>query len=67
MADFTHRSGQIEVRRSRGRLVVNGLGKTPRGQKFIAQQVKLESTSMDDPEFKDEMAAAVEEILGKKA
>lgn len=64
---MTHHSGAIEIRKQRGRLVVNGIGRTPRGQKFIAKQVKLTVKDMGDPAFKSEMASAVNEILGREA
>lgn len=64
---MTHHSSAVEVRRSRGVLVVNGLGKTPRGQRFIAKQVKLKATDMGSKEFKSELAAAVAEIIGSEA
>ena len=64
---MAHNSGLVEVRRSRGKLVVNGIGRTPRGQKFIAEQVALKSHDMSSEGFKKEMAAAVEKILGSEA
>lgn len=54
----------IEVKLERGRLVVKALGKTPSGRPYIKARKELAAHRIRDPKFKDEMAAAVEEILG---
>lgn len=64
---MSHNSATIEVRRSRGTLVVNGLGVTPRGQKFIADQVKLSAHDFGDKNFKTELATAVKQIIDREA
>jgi len=56
--------GTVVVRRQRGKLTVQGLGQTPRGQRFIRSAVELDVDQVRDPEFKDEMATAVEKLLG---
>lgn len=60
---MANRIGTIEVRRQRGKLTVQGLGKTNRGQRFIQQTVEIDAKSMADKEFKEQMAAAVKQIL----
>lgn len=56
--------GTVEVRTARKKLIVQGLGKTPRGTKFIRKTEELAVTKISDPKFKGEMAAAVEKLLG---
>lgn len=56
--------GTIEVKKMKGKMVVSGLGRTARGQKFIKKAISLEATSTTDPKFKAEQATAVAEILG---
>lgn len=62
-----HGISTVQVKRSKGILVVQGLGKTPRGQKFIRGLVPLKVKSMSDPEFKSELAAAVEKLYAEAA
>lgn len=57
--------GTVEVRRSHGKLVVQGLGRTPRGTKFIRKTTPLTVTKITDKKFKTEMAAAVEQMLAE--
>lgn len=52
----------IEIKKERGKLVVIGLGKTNRDQRYIRGRVPLTVESIADPKFKSEMAAAVEKI-----
>lgn len=53
----------VEVRIKRGTLVVQGLGRTTRGQRYIKKAVPITSVKMSDKKFKDELAAAVTELL----
>lgn len=53
----------IEVKVTRKRVHVLGLGRTNRGQKFIRDNKELEVSSIASKNFKEEMAAAVKEIL----
>lgn len=62
---MSHRIGSIEIRKSRKKLVVQGLGKTPRGTKFIRSTTALAVTEIDDKAFKSQMAAAVEGMLAQ--
>lgn len=57
--------GTIEVKRQRGGLVLQGLGRTPRGTKFIRETEALGVKNMADPEFKTKMAAAVKKMLSE--
>jgi hypothetical protein len=58
-------AGAIEVKRERGVIVVNALGRTPSGTKFIKAKKALKATKFSDKTFKAEMIAAVEELLGE--
>lgn len=55
----------VEVRRSRGTLVVVGLGATPRGQRYIKAQKELKAKRVSDKDFKAQMTAAVDEMLAR--
>lgn len=55
--------GTVEIKRVRGGLVLQGLGKTPRGQNFIRQTKALKPQKMSDPGFKSALASAVEEMF----
>lgn len=55
--------GQIEVRRQRGKWIVQGMGQTPRGQKFIKGQAEIKATGPSDPKFKAAMATAVDQLF----
>lgn len=57
--------GTVEVKRARGKLVVQGLGKTPRGQNFIKQTTALGVRRMHESAFKDELARAVAEMFAQ--
>lgn len=57
--------GTVEVRRARGKLVVQGLGKTPRGTRFIRQTIGLSSKKTSDKGFKTELRTAVTEMLAQ--
>lgn len=56
---------RIELKKQRGKLCVITMGLTPRGQKFLKQQVILKATSTSDPKFKSQLAAAVEELMAQ--
>lgn len=53
----------VEVRRKRNKLIVQGLGKTGRGQRYIQMSLPMESAKMGALKFKEELTAAVDEIL----
>lgn len=57
--------GTVQVKHSRGKLVVQGLGKTPRGTNFIRDTIDLSVKNTADPKFKEEMAAAVKEMFSE--
>jgi hypothetical protein len=46
-------------------MVIQGDGQTPKGKRFIRQTTKLKAGSMADPDFKTQMALAVEGILAQ--
>lgn len=55
--------GHIHVKKERGVMVVVGKGQTPKGKAYIKKTAKLKAKSPADPLFKDELAAAITEIL----
>lgn len=55
--------GTVQVKRERGELVVQGLGKTPRGQNFIKDTETLGVKSSADPAFKGKLVAAVAKMF----
>lgn len=63
---MTNGIGTIHVRRQRRKLVVQGDGKTPRGQSFIRSYKEMTTPSMRDAEFKAEMTGIVEEMLAQE-
>lgn len=58
-----HGIAAIEVKRQRGVMVVNGLGRTPRGQKYIKKSIPIEDTKGDTKKLKAEIARAVKELM----
>lgn len=58
------KAGTVEVRRSRGNLVVNALASTPRGTKFINGSKPLAVKHLQDKNFKSELDAAINELIG---
>lgn len=57
-------ASRIDVKISKGKVVVTAKGKTERGQSFIKGSQALQVETISDPKFKAEMAAAVTELLG---
>lgn len=55
--------GTVEVKKSRGEMVVQGLGQSSRGTKFIKDRVPLGVKSSADPEFKGKLAAAITKMF----
>lgn len=53
----------VQVRRQRGKVTVQTLGRTTRGTKFILDEAELECKSPADKDFKKELATAVEQLL----
>ena len=56
--------GTVEVRRERGKVIVQGKGRTPRGTQYIKSKQALDVKRVSDPGFKEELAAAVDKLLG---
>ncbi len=52
----------VRVRKERGKMTVQGIGKTNKGQTYVKKAIQLEATSMADPQFKAQMRAAVEKL-----
>lgn len=55
---------QIAVKRQRGRLTVQAIGRTTRGVKFILGQEELTAKHTTDPRLKAEQTAAADKLLG---
>jgi len=55
--------GTVVVKRSRGKLVVQGLGKTPRGQNYIKDTEALNVKTSADPAFKGNLTAAIAKMF----
>jgi hypothetical protein len=55
----------VHVRNVRGKLSVEAMGQTPRGQKYIKDEDVLATPKMADPKFKGELAAAITKLLGE--
>lgn len=55
----------VEVRRMRGNLVLVGIARTPRGQRYIKAQVPIDASSMTDPDFKTKMIEAAKKLVGE--
>lgn len=51
--------GQIHVRGRRNAIEVDGMGQTPRGQRFIRSKSTLKVKSFADKDFKTELATAI--------
>ena len=55
--------GTVEVKRTRGKMTIIGLGRTGRGQRYIKKVVPTEATTPTDPKFKAEQATAVAKLF----
>lgn len=55
--------GTIEVKKQRGKMVVQGNQSTPRGTKFLAGHEQIHAHSTSDPKFKGELKKAVEKLI----
>lgn len=62
---MARQAGKIVVKRSRGKLVINAMAQTPRGTQFIKATRELKVKHVSDKGFKEQMASAVEELIGK--
>ena len=57
--------GTIHVRMQRGKLTVQGDGRTGRGQRYIKQTIPLDVADMAAPKFKEQLATAVNEMFAQ--
>lgn len=57
--------GTIQVKTERGTLVVQGLGRSPRGTKYIKETLALKVTTMASKDFKAQMSTAVKEMMAE--
>ncbi len=53
---------EVSVRRARGKLVVQLLNRTPKGVKYIADEITLSEDKMSDKNFKADLAAKIAEL-----
>lgn len=53
----------VHVKKARGKIIVEGEGRTPRGQKYLKGNIPLKASKMSDKDFKSELAAAVAELI----
>jgi hypothetical protein len=56
--------GTVQVRRERGRLVVQGFGRTDRGRKYLKATSVIDSPNIGEPGFKGALATSVKIIFG---
>lgn len=60
-------AASVEIRKTKGHMVVQIIGRTQRGQKYLKAQEVLGAKRITDKEFKQEMTDAVEQLLGRDA
>lgn len=53
----------LELRKQRGVLMVQAIGQTPRGTRFLKQRAFLSTNSPKDETFKAELAEAVQLVF----
>lgn len=56
-------AASITIRKERGKVVVQALGKTPKGKPYIKGKKILNVKSIASKDFKAEMKAAVAELI----
>lgn len=56
--------GQVHCRGTRKRMNVIAMGQTAKGQRYIKKVLPLKAKKPSDPAFKQELAAAINELLG---
>lgn len=54
---------QIHVHKNRGKITVQAMGVTARGQRYLKEGIPLVAKKMSDPAFKEELKTAVDKIL----
>jgi hypothetical protein len=57
----------VEIRRSRGDLVVTATGRTGKGQRYVKGVEVIKAQSTSDPNFKSELSAAVNKLFEREA
>lgn len=58
--------GTIHLKVVHGTLVIQGDGRTPRGKRYIKETIPLEAKNPSDPNFKQELANAVDRMLAEQ-
>lgn len=64
---MAERFGTIQVKEMRRQVVVIGMGKTGRGQRYIKKTVAIGVQNMRSKNFKGAMASAVAELFDSEA
>lgn len=64
---MAERYGTIQVKRMRGRVVLMGMGKTGRGQRYIKRTVEIDVQNMRSKNFKGQLATAVDKLFNSDA
>jgi hypothetical protein len=57
--------GTVQVRRERGRLVVQGFGRTDRGRKYLKATSVIDAPNIGESGFKSALATSVKIIFGE--
>lgn len=57
----------VEIRKKRHGLILQGIGRTPRGQKFLIAEVALKEKSSKEKDFKGDVKTAVNKMLDDQA
>lgn len=58
--------GQVHVRMQHGKVTVQGMGQTPRGQRYLKSNIPLEAPRLGSKKFKTQLAVAVKEMLAQQ-
>ncbi len=58
---------QVVVKRSRGAVVVQAIGRTARGVRFIIEEEEIADRKTTDKNFKAQVTAATDKLLASEA
>lgn len=64
---MSERYGTIQVKRMRGEVVLMGMGKTGRGQRYIKKTVAIDVKNMRSKNFKGQLKTAVDKLFNSEA
>jgi hypothetical protein len=60
---MANKFASVEVRMERGKLVLNGMGRTNRGQKYIKKQAPIDAKQMGDENYKPALKTALAKLF----